>query len=55
MHEVLVNHLVKLAQEKGKTDRPDRTTALDWDVKFQTKQTKEFRHMYLSTCTLVRI
>ena len=33
--------LVKLDQEKsvfGFTDRPDKTIAVDWDVKHQTKQ-----------------
>ena len=41
MHEVLVNCLVKLAQEKSVvrlTDRPNMTIAVDWDVKHQTKQ-----------------
>ena len=36
VHEVLVNCLVKLAQEKSVvrwTDRPDMTIAVDWDVK----------------------
>ena len=40
VHEVLVNRLVKLAQEKSVvrwTDRPYMTIAVDWDVK-QTKQ-----------------
>ena len=39
MHEVLVNCLVKLAQEKSVargTDHPDMTVAVDWDVKNQT-------------------
>ena len=39
--KVLVNGLVKLAQEKSVarwTDRPDMTMAVDWDVKNQTKQ-----------------
>ena len=43
VHELLVSHLVKLAQEKGVvwwTDHPDMTIAVDWDVKNQTKQTK---------------
>ena len=43
VHEVLVNSLVKLAQEKSVvrwTDRPDITIAVDWDVKNQTKQKK---------------
>ena len=43
VHEELVNCLVKLAQEKSvvrRTDRPDTTIAVDWDVKNQTKQTK---------------
>ena len=38
-YEVLVNRLVKLAQEKSVvrgTDRPDMTIAVDWDVKNQT-------------------
>ena len=42
MHEVVVNCLVKLAQEKSVvrcTDNPDMTIAVDWDVK-QTKRTK---------------
>ena len=46
-HEVMVNHLVKLAQEKGvgrSTDCPDMTIAVDWDVKNQTKQTKTPHH-----------
>ena len=40
VHEVLVNRLVKLAQEKvfRLTDRPDMTIAVDWDVKHQTNQ-----------------
>ena len=40
MHEVLVNRLVKLAQEKSVvrwTDRPDMTIAVDWDIKQQNK------------------
>ena len=43
-HKVLVNHLVKLAQEKNVvrwTDHPDMTIAVDWDVKHQTKQTNK--------------
>ena len=42
VHEVLVNILVKLAQEKCVvkcTDRPYMTIAVDWDVKPQMKQT----------------
>ena len=39
MHEILVNCLVKLAQER--TDRPDMTIAVDLDVKHQTKQTSK--------------
>ena len=41
MHEVLVNHLVKLAQENvvRLNDRLDMTIAVDRDVKSQTKQT----------------
>ena len=44
MHKVLVNRLVKPAQEKsmvGSTDRPDMTIAVEWDVKDQTKQTNK--------------
>ena len=40
VHDVLVNCLVKLAQEKSVvrlTDPPDMTIAVDWDVKNQTK------------------
>ena len=40
VHEVLVNPLVKLAQEKSVvrlTDHPDMTIAVGWDVKHQTK------------------
>ena len=42
MHEVLVNCLFKLAQEKRVvmcTDRPTMTIAVDLDVKQQNKQT----------------
>ena len=42
LHKVLVNRLVKLAQEKSVvkwSDRSDITIAVDWDVKHQTKQT----------------
>ena len=41
VQEVLVNHLVKLAQKKSvvrKTDCPDMTIAVDWEVKHQTNQ-----------------
>ena len=40
VHKVKVNRLVKFAQEKSvvkKTDRPNMTIAVDWDVKHQTK------------------
>ena len=40
VHKVLVNHLVKLAQEKSVvrwTDHPNMTIAVDWDVKNRTK------------------
>ena len=40
MHEVLVNRLVKLAQEKSVVrwiDHPNMTIAVDWDIKHQTK------------------
>ena len=43
MHEVLVNCLVKLVQEKSVvrlTDRPDMTIAVAWDLKNPTKQKK---------------
>ena len=41
MHEVLVNHLVKLAQENvvRLNDRLDMTIAVDREVISQTKQT----------------
>ena len=41
MHKVLVNRLVKLAQEKSvvrQTKPPNMTIAVDWEVKHQTKQ-----------------
>ena len=41
VHEGLVNHLVKHAEEKSVvrlTERPDMTIAVDWDVKNQTNQ-----------------
>ena len=41
-HEVLVNCLVKLAQEKSvvrRTDLPKMIIAVDWGVKNQTNQT----------------
>ena len=37
---VLVDHLVKFAQEKS-ADRLNMNIAVDWDVKPQTKQTKQ--------------
>ena len=40
MHKILVNGLVKPAQEKSVirwTDHPDMIIAIDWDVKHQTK------------------
>ena len=43
VHEVPVNRLVKLAQEKSVvrwTDSPDMTIVVDGDIKHQTKQTK---------------
>ena len=42
MHKVLVNRLVKLAQEKSvvrSTDLLDMTISVDWEIKPQTKQT----------------
>ena len=47
VHLVLVNCLVKLAQEKSVvrwTDHPNMTIAVDWDVKHQTK-TKKKEHL----------
>ena len=49
VHEVLVNCLVKLAQEKKvwlgeltvPTDCPNMTIAVDWDVKHQTKEKQQ--------------
>ena len=41
MHEVLVNCLVKVVQEKvwlGELNHPDMNIAVDWDVKNKTKQ-----------------
>ena len=42
MHKVMVNRLVKLAQEKvwlgDVTDQSDMTITVDWDLKNQTKQ-----------------
>ena len=43
---ILVKCLVKLAHEKSvvrRTDRPDMTIAIDWDVKHQIKQKHCFR------------
>ena len=57
MHEVLLNCLVKLNQEKSvvrRTELPDMTIAVDWDVKHQTKQTNknqnwcEFSELFLN-------
>ena len=48
MHEVLVKRLVKLSQEKSvvrSTDRLNITIAVDWEVKPQTKQAKQFSDM----------
>ena len=42
VHEVLVNCLVKLAQEKNvvrQTDRPHMTIIVDWDIMHSTRQT----------------
>ena len=51
MHEVLVNRLVKLVQEKSVvtlrwTDSPNMTIAVDWDIKHHSKQTKLVLSMY---------
>ena len=47
MHKVLVNRLVKLAQEKRVvkcSDRPDMTIAVDWNVKIlRTRPNKKQR------------
>ena len=51
MHEVLVNHLLKLAQEKvwlGELTVPAMTIAVDWDVKQQNKQTKNHSRRVVS-------
>ena len=52
VHEVLINSLVKLAQEKCGvrwTDHPDMTIAVDWDVKHRTKQKIQYsKHFYLA-------
>ena len=53
VHEVLVNRLLKLAQEKSVvrwTDRPDLTIAVDWEVKQQNKQTTAGRASPVSLC-----
>ena len=44
VHEVLVNRLVKIAHEKSVvrwTDQPNKTIAVDWEVKHQTKRTNK--------------
>ena len=49
VHEVLVNRLNKLSQEKRVvrwTDHPSMSIAVDWDVKHENKQTKQ----NLTTC-----
>ena len=49
VHKELVNCLVKFAQENSVirwTDPPDRTIAVDWEVKNQTKQ----KPWYSKTC-----
>ena len=44
--KVLVNHLVKLTQEKSVVshDHPNMTIAVAWDVKIQTKPKKSICH-----------
>ena len=45
MHKILVNLLVKLAQEKSEVRRTDRlhmTIAVDWDVKTSNQTNKTF-------------
>ena len=52
VHKVLVNHWVKLAQEKS--DRPDMTIAVDWDVKHQPKTYSKPYEIYREkTCCLI--
>ena len=44
VHQVLFYRLFKLAQEKSvvsRTDRPDMTIAIDWEVKQQTKSNQK--------------
>ena len=51
VHEVLVNHLVKIAQEKRVvrwTDRLNMTITVDWDVKNKIKQTKQWTILNLT-------
>ena len=53
VHEVLVNRLVKLAQEKHAvkwTDHLDMTIAVDWDVKNQTKNNFSIPPISLEPC-----
>ena len=50
VHEVLVNRLVKLAQEDSVvrwSDHPDMTITVDLDVKHQNKQNKLFTWIYI--------
>ena len=52
VHEVLLNYIVKLAQEKSGvrwSDRPDMTIAVDWDVKNQTKHKTSYAAIKLAT------
>ena len=54
MHKVLVNCLVKLAQEKSVvrlTDSLDMIIAVDWDVKPQTKFKKRCCQSQVKVCT----
>ena len=53
MHEVLVNCLVKHVQETSvvrRTDHPDMTIAVDWDIKHKHKPKLQSRHNILTVC-----
>ena len=57
MHKVLVNCLVKHAEEKRvfrRTDCLDMTIAVDWDVKQQNKQKKNNNDISHTHRTLVK-
>ena len=57
MHEVLVNRLVKLAQEKSVVrwiNRPDMTIAVGWDVKLETKTVTD-KNMHFRVCAACEV